>query len=85
MSLSKGEEGVVYLNKTSFYAESGGQVGDRGRISVANATFEVTDCQQVLQSPNHVAHIGRVTSGELSVGDVSRLTLDTKHRQLVQK
>ncbi len=60
--LSEGEEGVVVLENTPFYAESGGQVGDSGVIESASGRFEVLDCQK---DGNHHLHIGRVTRGEL--------------------
>jgi alanyl-tRNA synthetase len=60
--LAEGEEGVVVLEHTPFYAESGGQVGDGGVIESASGRFEVLDCQK---DGNHHLHIGRVTRGEL--------------------
>lgn len=60
--LSEGEEGVVVLEHTPFYAESGGQVGDGGFIESASGRFEVLDCQK---DGNHHLHIGRVTRGEI--------------------
>ncbi len=60
--LAEGEEGVVVLEHTPFYAESGGQAGDGGVIESASGRFEVLDCQK---DGNHHLHIGRVTRGEL--------------------
>jgi alanyl-tRNA synthetase len=64
-SLSAGEEGVVLLDKTPFYAESGGQVGDCGLIEVDGAVFEVADTQK--QGGNLFLHKGKIVSGELKV------------------
>ena len=64
--LREGEEGQVLLDRTSFYAEKGGQIGDRGVLSSASAFFEVTDTQYAGEA---IAHIGVVRSGELRAGD----------------
>jgi len=60
-TLQAGQEGVIVLDKTPFYAESGGQVGDKGRITVNGAVFEVTDTQK--QGGNLFLHKGKVISG----------------------
>ena len=64
--ISQGESGIVILDKTPFYAESGGQVGDQGALNNNSATFEVTDTQK---QGNAHAHIGKLVSGSLAVGD----------------
>jgi len=61
--LAEGAEGVVVLESTPFYAESGGQAGDRGRIEIEGAVFEVTDTQK--QGGSLFLHYGKVISGEL--------------------
>ncbi|HUW97235.1 MAG TPA: alanine--tRNA ligase [Acidiferrobacter sp.] len=61
--LSAGEEGVVFLDKTPFYAESGGQVGDIGVIEGEAGAFAVADTRKGF------AHIGQVASGTVNVGD----------------
>ncbi len=76
-NLSVGEEAVVVLDKTSFYGESGGQVGDRGRLSGKTSDFEVGDCKK--QGDNHL-HIGRLVRGQLAVGDTIAVTVDAKAR-----
>ncbi|MEH6466175.1 MAG: alanine--tRNA ligase, partial [Porticoccus sp.] len=64
-TVSDGDEAVVVLDKTSFYAESGGQAGDSGYLRTAEAEFDVRDCQK---QGSHFLHIGVVTSGAISVG-----------------
>ena len=67
-SLQAGDEGLVVLDKTPFYAESGGQVGDCGQITAAGAVFEVTDTQK--QGGNLFLHKGKLVSGALSTGQL---------------
>ncbi len=67
-SLQDGEEGVVILDKTPFYAESGGQIGDCGRIEADGAIFEVTDTQK--QGGNLFLHKGVLLSGILTQGQL---------------
>ncbi len=62
-SIKAGQEGVIYLDRTPFYSESGGQVGDQGWLRTTTATFTVLDTQK-----GH-AHIGKMEKGELRVGD----------------
>ncbi|WP_298134443.1 alanine--tRNA ligase [Acidiferrobacter sp.] len=61
--LAPGDEGVVFLDRTPFYAESGGQVGDQGLLEGRGARFVVEDTRK------GYAHIGRVAEGTLRVGD----------------
>ncbi|MDQ2663068.1 MAG: alanine--tRNA ligase [Candidatus Eremiobacteraeota bacterium] len=65
-TLSQGEEGQVLLDRTSFYAEKGGQIGDRGEIVCATATFDVADTQFVGEA---VAHHGVMRAGTLRRGE----------------
>jgi alanyl-tRNA synthetase len=76
--LSEGEEGVIVLAETPFYAESGGQVGDCGYIESAAGRFEVLDCQK---DGAHHLHIGRVTRGELVLNTQVTAQVDPKIRQ----
>ena len=64
--LSAGETGVVVLENTAFYAESGGQVGDTGVLRWDRGQFDVTNCTK--ESKNHLHH-GQVSEGVLKVGD----------------
>ncbi len=77
-SLHAGEEGQVILDRTPFYAESGGQVGDQGALVAAGVQFSVTDTQKIGGS---FAHIGKLTSGELKVGDTVEAKVDAARRR----
>ena len=65
--LKADQSGVVVLDTTPFYAESGGQVGDEGNLSTASARFEVADTQKI--KADVFGHHGRVVQGTLAVGD----------------
>ncbi|MBE9516888.1 MAG: alanine--tRNA ligase [Proteobacteria bacterium] len=73
-TLKEGDEGIVYLDRTPFYAESGGQVGDQGRLISGKAIFEVVDTQK-----GH-AHIGRVIAGEFKTGGKVDCEVDASKR-----
>jgi alanyl-tRNA synthetase len=76
-ALSAGEQGIVALDRTPFYAESGGQVGDRGELTKGGACltlFTVTDTQKV--QPDVFGHVGEVKTGELRVGDTVAAQVD---------
>jgi alanyl-tRNA synthetase len=78
-TLKKGEEGQVVLNQTPFYAESGGQVGDRGVIRGSGGQlFRVTDTQK--KAGDLIVHYGRIESGELKAGDAVELVVDHERR-----
>ena len=78
--LAAGEDGVVVLDKTSFYAESGGQVGDTGRLVDARGdAFGVKDTLK-LAGQFH-AHVGRVTAGSIAIGDHFATRVDAERRQ----
>ncbi|MFT5258382.1 MAG: alanyl-tRNA synthetase [Saprospiraceae bacterium] len=66
-SLQAGEAGMLVLPSTSFYAESGGQVGDLGLVKSGDCVFEVTDTQYLANKV--IGHIGSVSVGEFNVGD----------------
>ncbi len=78
-SLAEGDQGIVVLDKTPFYAESGGQAGDRGMLRAESASFEVDDTRK--QGGGVFGHIGRMNSGELRVGDNVRAEVDPGVRQ----
>ena len=77
-SASKGTDVVVILDKTVFYAESGGQVGDTGVLSKGSAKIAIADCRKV---GNHHIHIGHIVSGEFSIGDEVEGQVDQTLRQ----
>lgn len=79
-TLAQGEEGMVVLDKTPFYAESGGQVGDRGLLSVMgeDARFEVEDTRK--QGGSVVGHVGRMVQGEITVGDMMLAKVNKENR-----
>ncbi|NCT67926.1 MAG: alanine--tRNA ligase [Rhodanobacteraceae bacterium] len=78
-ALAEGEEGVVILDQTPFYAESGGQVGDVGVLADATTRFDVRDTIK-LGGVFH-AHVGRVRGGALKVGMAVDARVDAARRQ----
>jgi alanyl-tRNA synthetase len=80
--LKAGEEGVVVLDTTPFYAESGGQVGDVGVLATSSATFEVGDTQKV--QADVFGHHGKMVTGALRVGDSVKasVNLDLRRRTM---
>ncbi|TGN20073.1 alanine--tRNA ligase [Leptospira idonii] len=77
-SLKAGEEGVVLLDQTPFYAEGGGQLGDWGYLKNAQFQFQVQDTQK--ENESHL-HLGLVLRGEIRVGDVLETEVDAGRRQ----
>ncbi|EIY5095244.1 alanine--tRNA ligase [Klebsiella quasipneumoniae] len=80
-SVSAGQEAVVILDQTPFYAESGGQVGDKGELKSAGFSFAVSDTQKYGQA---IGHIGKVASGSLKVGDAVQADVDEARRQRIR-
>ncbi len=81
--LSTGERGVVVLDQTPFYAESGGQVGDRGELKAEGARFVVEDTQKVM--PDVFGHHGQVAAGTLSVGQRIDAQVDREARERIMR
>ncbi|HJH23745.1 MAG TPA: alanine--tRNA ligase [Paenalcaligenes hominis] len=77
--INEGQEAIVVLDSTPFYAESGGQVGDTGVLQGATAAFTVQDTQKLLAQV--FGHHGVVTQGNLKVGDSVQAQVDADHRQ----
>lgn len=80
-TLLPGQSAVVILDKTPFYGESGGQVGDTGIISTEQGAFTVEDTQKYGKSPGH---LGRLTAGELKVGQQVNAQVDEARRAKIR-
>ncbi|MBL8376731.1 MAG: alanine--tRNA ligase [Burkholderiales bacterium] len=78
MELASGEDGIVVLDRTPFYAESGGQVGDRGELVSTHGTFAVEDTQKIQSEV--FGHHGRLITGRLAVGDLLAAQVDATAR-----
>src|SRR4029079_5026237 len=76
--LVAGEEGIVVLDRTPFYAESGGQVGDRGELVAGSGTFAVDDTQKI--QADVFGHKGRLRTGRLRAGERVDAHVDTAAR-----
>ncbi|WP_293931788.1 alanine--tRNA ligase [Iodobacter sp.] len=81
--LNAGETGVVVLDHTPFYAESGGQAGDVGQIFAGDILFDVTDTQKV--KSDVFGHQGMLSNGNLNVGDAVIASIDMGKRQASQR
>lgn len=82
-SVTEGDEAVIVLSKTPFYAESGGQVGDTGVIKIGESIFNVSDTKK--DSSGHFLHIGNVEIGGISVGDNVTAVIDSKRRNSIMR
>jgi alanyl-tRNA synthetase len=80
--LNDGEEGTLILDSSSFYAERGGQIGDRGTIAGPSGTFEVRDTQFLGEA---VAHRGVVTAGHIAAGDPVRTAVHEWWRREIRR
>ncbi len=80
-SVSAGQEAVVILDQTPFYAESGGQVGDKGELKGAGFSFAVSDTQKYGQA---IGHIGKSPAASLKVGDAVQADVDEARRQRIR-
>ncbi len=74
-----GEEVLIVLDRTPFYAESGGQAGDCGEISSGHGTFLVEDTQKI--QPDVFGHKGRLSTGRLTLGESTHARVDAEARQ----
>ncbi len=81
-SLKAGDEGMIILNQTPFYGESGGQVGDSGAIITNNCKFEVSDVQKKLG--DLFVHYGKVISGEIKINESVELKINVERRENIR-
>lgn len=80
-AISAGQDAVVVLDQTPFYAESGGQVGDRGELKGAAFSFSVSDTQKYGQA---IGHLGKLATGALKVGDAVQADVDEARRARIR-
>ena len=76
--IAAGQEATIILDRSPFYAESGGQAGDVGLIESSAASFAVSDTQKV--QPDVFGHHGKLATGKLAVGDAIKATVNTNVR-----
>jgi alanyl-tRNA synthetase len=80
-AIESGTEAMIILERTPFYAESGGQVGDSGVLALADARFEVSDTQK----KNDVfLHVGKLVSGRLAKGETITCEVNERRRQAIK-
>jgi len=79
--LEIGDEAMVFLDETTFYAEKGGQVGDTGLLSDEHLIFKVTDCK--MPFPGVIAHIGTMEKGDLIISQTVHISVDSCRRQTI--
>ncbi len=80
--LNENDEGIIILNQTPFYGESGGQVGDTGEILSGNFKFEITDVQKKLG--DLFVHYGKVKSGNIKIKDNVEMKIDIDRRNNIR-
>ena len=80
-AINAGQEAVVVLDQTPFYAESGGQGGDKGELKGTNFSFAVEDTQKYGQA---IGHIGKLAAGSLKVGDAVQADVDEARRARIR-
>jgi alanyl-tRNA synthetase len=81
-SVNSGDDAIVILDKTPFYGESGGQIGDKGLLTAANVEFTVLDSQKYGKS---IGHIGKIIKGSLKVGDNVTAAIDVELRERIRR
>ncbi|HXF74139.1 MAG TPA: alanine--tRNA ligase [Actinomycetota bacterium] len=79
----EGREVRAFLDRTPFYAEAGGQVGDRGVIRTAGGLIRVEDARWA--GPHAIAHLGRVEAGEVRVGEPAHAEVDRERREATMR
>ncbi|HEX4922937.1 MAG TPA: alanine--tRNA ligase, partial [Bdellovibrionales bacterium] len=78
IGLKRGQRGIVILDQTVFYAESGGQIGDKGEFQTAGAKGQIFDCTKV--NDVHLHHV-EITEGELKTGAILQLVVNDSERR----
>jgi alanyl-tRNA synthetase len=81
-TLTQGQQGIIVLDETPFYGESGGQVGDTGMLTSSDATFIVKDTQKQGKS---ILHIGEVEKGSINKGDELSAEFDHENRKAISR
>ena len=81
--IEQGQAAIIILDRTPFYAESGGQVGDRGQLSAANTLFAVNDTQKI--SASVYGHHGVLQQGRLRVGDTVAAAVNQQTRAQIMR
>ncbi len=81
--INEGDNAVIVLDKTPFYAESGGQTGDIGKIITAEAVFTVTGTTKT--EDGHYLHVGTVDEGTIRTGETAEASICKKSRQATMK
>ena len=82
-AMMSGVEGIIVLDKTPFYAEMGGQIGDTGVIRCGEAVFEVTDVQK--NKGGKFMHTGKVIHGSFQLGDTVTASIDAERRMAIRR
>ncbi len=81
-NIEKGKEAVIILNQTTFYGESGGQVGDKGFLENDNFKFEVLNTTKIFG--NYFLHIGKVIHGKCKLNDNIKASVNNENRNLIK-
>ena len=82
-TIAGGEEGIIVLDKTPFYAEMGGQIADTGVILVGHSRFQVTDVQK--DKGGKYLHHGKMVSGSIKVEDEVLASIDVERRKAIMR
>ena len=82
-SIAGGETGILVLDKTSFYAEMGGQVADHGVILIGDSRFQVTNVQK--DKSGKYLHHGKMKSGAIKVDDIVCASIDVERRKAIMR
>ncbi|XRY30836.1 MAG: alanine--tRNA ligase [Buchnera aphidicola (Tetraneura akinire)] len=83
-SIKNGEQGIIFLNKTTFFPESSGQIGDIGKLESKNSFQSIFIVKDTKKYNNSIAHIGKLISGIIKIEQKIFTKIDTKYRNLIQ-